>query len=482
MPRKATGNVYESRGRWYARITLDKGNRPSIPLPTCADETAAEKRGAVLADLARRLRAERVPLAVARELVERAGKAEQGKALDKVLAAATAICSGEARPKVDPSKPVTFRQLGERWTSGELARLYSDHVRERRTAAQVAAKLDKHVYPIVGPVPVASFTLDDAERVMMALPADLEPGSRRNIAGFMHRILSLAVFPLRLIKANPLPRGFMPKGTPEKAKGYLYPDEDARLLASPAVPLARRMFYGFLNREGCRASEAAKLTRHDFDLDRGAVKLDENKTDDPRAWALSPGVAGAVRAWIAYREAETGARLDVSAPIFTDEGGEPIDLTHAAACFRSDLRAAGITRPELFEASNARRQIRAHDMRATFITIALANGKTETWVADRTGHRSSNQINTYRRAARTAAELALGDLRALDEAIPELAAKGRIAAKGGGKGGNGQEVRSQDAESTVNHGAGTRPIGSAARFWRNCAACVFAAGTSKTTK
>jgi hypothetical protein len=64
--------------------------------------------------------------------------------------------------------------------------------------------------------------------------------------------------------------------------------------------------------------------------------------------------------------------------------------------------------------------IRVHDLRATFITINLANGKTETWIADRTGHRSSDEINGYRRQARTAAELGLGELAPLDVAIPEL--------------------------------------------------------------
>jgi len=29
----------------------------------------------------------------------------------------------------------------------------------------------------------------------------------------------------------------------------------------------------------------------DLDLERGAVRLDKNKTDDPRAWALAPDVA-----------------------------------------------------------------------------------------------------------------------------------------------------------------------------------------------
>jgi integrase len=67
--------------------------------------------------------------------------------------------------------------------------------------------------------------------------------------------------------------------------------KSATKLASVEVPLAWRIFCGFLQREGLRRCAATRLTWGDFDLERGSVTLDENKTDDPRAWALSPGVA-----------------------------------------------------------------------------------------------------------------------------------------------------------------------------------------------
>jgi integrase len=76
-----------------------------------------------------------------------------------------------------------------------------------------------------------------------------------------------------------------------------------------------------------------------------------------------------------------------------------------AARFRADLKLALITRPELFETTDTRLRIRIHDTRTTFSTLALANGATETYVQDRTGHRSSQQINGYRQGARVAAEL-----------------------------------------------------------------------------
>jgi integrase len=68
------------------------------------------------------------------------------------------------------------------------------------------------------------------------------------------------------------------------------------------------MFYGFLHREGTRRSEAGAMTWSDFDLLRGVVVLDENKTNDPRAWALSPGVAEALQAW---RELRARNGMDV---------------------------------------------------------------------------------------------------------------------------------------------------------------------------
>lgn len=44
MGRKATGNVYESRGRWYARVWLGNGQRPSVMLPSCTTEAEANAR------------------------------------------------------------------------------------------------------------------------------------------------------------------------------------------------------------------------------------------------------------------------------------------------------------------------------------------------------------------------------------------------------------------------------------------------------
>ena len=95
-------------------------------------------------------------------------------------------------------------------------------------------------------------------------------------------------------------------------------------------------------------------------------------------------------------------------------------FSHIARTFREHLRVAGVDRKALFERSETRQPIRLHDLRATFITVAMANGRNEGWIQDRTGHTTSQMLNRYRRAARSLVELHLrartserGDPRAL---------------------------------------------------------------------
>ena len=174
------------------------------------------------------------------------------------------------------------------------------------------------------------------------------------------------------------------------------------------------MLYGFLAREGMRKSEALRLTWDDFNLERGMVRLDVNKTDEPRAWALAPDVVSALRVWRTMRPG-VPKLFAVSQP------------ARLALAFRKHLGVAKVGRAELFEKSKTRLRIRLHDLRATFVTVHLAHGKSETWIADRTGHKSSQMINTYRRQARTWVELGIDALAPLDATVPELAA---FAARG----------------------------------------------------
>ncbi|MGA3124969.1 MAG: tyrosine-type recombinase/integrase, partial [Polyangiaceae bacterium] len=90
--------------------------------------------------------------------------------------------------------------------------------------------------------------------------------------------------------------------------------------ACRAVPLVRRLFFGVLEREGMRREEAADLRWSDVDLARGVVRLDENKTDDPRAWALDAGVAAALGIWRSRFQADVAE----DAHVFRHAGKPPL--------------------------------------------------------------------------------------------------------------------------------------------------------------
>lgn len=389
---KGAGTVQWRNGHRWVRVSLPDGTRPWYRL--CGERCVCAEMSEARA-------------------VETAGAvSERERARVKAEIGESANLRG---PRT------TIKDFGEAWTSGKLHTKWPDQIKAKRTADDDAERLKLHVYPIVQSIAVADFRLDDAERVMARLPRELSSSSRRHVAQLMHRLLTMAVYPARLREVNPLPRGFMPKVKRTKAFSYLYPEEDSRLMAcgptaaKPGVELLDRLFFGFLAREGMREGEALALDWTDLDLRRGVVRLEVNKTDDPRAWVLGDDVARALGRWHALSGAPKSGR------VFRYLDGRAYSARALAERLRAALTTAAVTRPELHEKSKTHQRLRVHDLRATFVTLALATGRSETWVADRTGHKSSVMINRYRRAARTAAELGLGWLAPLDAAIPELA-------------------------------------------------------------
>jgi len=323
---------------------------------------------------------------------------------------------------------VTIRQFGELWTSGTLHDLFPLRISKKASANDDAIRLHKHVYPEIGDIQVRAFVgqqaLVWAEQVLQKLPANRQ-GTARQVGQAVSRLLTMAAFPgIQLIPQNPLPKGYVPPvAKKKKAKSYLYPSEEVLLMANPKVPLKLRVFFGLCVREGARIGNFLNLRFNDLDLKRGIIRLDNTKTDEPISWVLDPGTAVGLRR---YRE-RCMKGTESSAFVFLDSDGkfrvdgEVVHPTKFAALLRQHLTDSGIRRPELFEHTEHRQQFRAHDLRSSFITVKLALGKSESWVMDRTGHKSSQMINTYRRRARSHVEANLGDFVPLQLAIPELA-------------------------------------------------------------
>jgi integrase len=415
MPRPVTGELRTLANGYEARIRIDdEGNRKGFGLTAirAGDKAAGVERCTAMAQMALRLRraghADDVE-----ELMKMAARARAGKPWEHVVAAVDLLCGG--RTTENGPSPITFKELGEQWRDGDLHRRFRDHVvaKKEKSISRDEEIARIYVDPELGETPVADVTLEDCERVMALIPETKSPALRRAVAVYMSRLLRLSVYPLRLRNDHPIPRGWLPRVPNDKAKECLYPDEDRKLLASSDAPLIRRLFFGMGTREGMRTDEQGSLLWRDVDLERGRIVLDENKTDDPRDWDLEPGVWRALQVW----KERYCPDAEPDDHVFA-ENGVPISINLLAYHLRRDLKKAGVTREKLFERSAVRRPIRAHDLRATFVTVALATGKTETFVKDRTGHRSASMLERYRRKARG---WNMGPLDALDEAIPELA-------------------------------------------------------------
>ncbi len=332
-----------------------------------------------------------------------------------------------AGPSLQPTRgATTVSDVGDKWFKGELTAKYGRHyVRAKKTSRDDECRFDKYIRPVVGAVPIASLRgerVAEAADLILQRMQDVSPGlsaaTQRHVLQVFNRILTLAVFPLRLLPTNDLPPGYLPKARSQKAFSYVYPDEEAAVLKCAAVPLHYRLYFGILAREGLRASELRNLEWTNLDLERGVLRLDSNKTGIPRAWRLDPGV---VEALVRWKKRLSEKALKCGYVVVNPKSGARFPLGKTAERYREALVTAGVSRPELFESSESRMAIRGHDLRSTFVTISLAQGKTEAWVTDRTGHTSSAMLYRYKRAARTHVETELGSLETLSAVIPELA-------------------------------------------------------------
>ncbi len=487
----AAGWFTDRTGARYVRVPLGGEKRKAARLVTCTTDAQADRRASVVRELAKKLREAGKDAHIAKVVDEAAAATEVR--LEKIKAIVDGIVSGVERPAT-AAKTIgaTWGDVAKRWTSGELNRLYPDRVPRKRSVGMDRSRVEA-LEPLIGHILITDPNwLDHAEDAMRRLPERVQTSAtRRQYAQCIRRVLELAVLPLRIIKANPLPRGFLPKIKQERALQMPYPDEDAMLMAacpgwnrdgdldpsktpskpengpknaddsvelSEGVPLVFRLAYGFLARMGFRKSEivggvdeegyedediepAPPLTWDRLDLDRGVVFRARSKTDIAVPIVMPPDVT---RALAAFKKLYPPARPN--AEVFRTEQGV-IELTTKS--YRAVLKLAGVKRPELFKKTKESYPVRVHDTRALFVTVSLANGKPESWVRDRTSHRTITMLDRYRRQARLFEELNLGDLKPLDEAIPELRETGRGPADDVP---NGRETSRTDVESPEESG------------------------------
>jgi site-specific recombinase XerC len=165
----------------------------------------------------------------------------------------------------------------------------------------------------------------------------------------------------------------MPRVRTEVALQYIYPDEDAALLACPAVDLGHRVLFGFLDRAGWRREEALgvrveevseavedaeqklekvpSLTWRRVDTKHAIVHMDREKTGRPRPVPIDADIVRALEAWRKFTPKPADDDF-----VFVDIAGRLIDAHDVAQMLRADLVTAGVDRAELHDASSPMRR------------------------------------------------------------------------------------------------------------------------------
>jgi integrase len=430
MSRAPIGTLDWTSDPPYVRLTIARC-RKAFRLST-SDPQEATRRREELAEIVQRLSEAGKP-EYAEALCKQAARGDQQTRAD-VREIVDGLIVGRERPvaasSTSPIKVsnggITFKQVADLWTSGELAKKFRRRVKDIDHTENIG-RLARYVYPVeldgrtIAETPMRDFTVDHADHVL-AQP-NLPDGSVRHVAQVVSRIAKLAAYPLRAIDRSPLPQGWLPPRNGSKEKSYLFPDEEAAFQRNPRVPLVRRLLVGFCAREGSRKENAVTLEWSDLafeDNGEAMISLDMTKNGRGGVWTLDPGTAEALRRWrpVCPSKKFVFPSSALSQHRATDDW--PMYVDHLADQLRDGLQQVGVTREKLFQRGPNRIRLRAHDLRATFVTLALATGRTEDWVATRTGHGSTQMIALYRRQAKTAGELKLGWLKPLHEIIPEL--------------------------------------------------------------
>lgn len=408
MARKPTGTVQWFGDRWRARITLTDGSRPWLDLPPGIGRDDKAKARAKAAELA----------AYARE--HGVKRTDDGALADD---------------------NETVREYVARWIEDRRRRGI-------KTCDDDAARLRKHLYPLVGSKPMRTVDAKDLRAFVASLDAKIASGalawkSAANLWGLVGKLFSDAqsskVEALRVRDDNPAAGVAPPDRGVKRSKTFLYPDEFARLVRCEAIPKNWRRIYALAVYTYAREGELDALHVEDIDLERGVLhihrardregRIRETKGRAARELPIEPNLLPLLRAMV---RACGGKGRVVEIP----------RTSHSARGLRHDLKLAGVERAALYADDETRKAITFHDLRATGITWRAARGDDPIAIQLCAGHTDLNTTQAYIRSA-ASLRSAFGEV--FGELPPDL-----LRDDIGGPGGGGFRPRGSSERRTRN--------------------------------
>jgi integrase len=248
------------------------------------------------------------------------------------------------------------------------------------TVALYRQRLDQYVTPALGHLPVTEVTVGHIRRMIDGVPARLAPAT---VLAIINMTSGLFRYGMRvgMTDRNPvrdLDRDDRPSAKRQSEPRYLTTDEVASLLGRMTDtfrPIAACCAFA-----GLRVSEALGLTWGNVDFDAKTITVTGQLGRDgslvpaktPSSNATVPLLPALERELRAHRTRHAGRNLRYVQPdalVFTTTRGRPQSA-------RNTLRAVTHAAGEVGLNSEDRGPVGPHDLRHSFVAIALANGVT----------------------------------------------------------------------------------------------------------
>lgn len=283
-----------------------------------------------------------------------------------------------------PAAAVTVAELASDYIAHLRARVSDTDPRRRRSPRTIKhydEQLRLHVLPLLGQRTAAGLTVADMRRLLDTLAAKrLAPRSRSGLLGILSSVLTYGVRE-GVVAHNvvrDLAREDRPGAQRKSEPRYLSPDELDFLLAKMGDtfrPVAAACAYA-----GLRLSEALGLRWRDVDFAAGTLTVSAQlgpdgtrvplKTTASAATVpLLPKLAAELRAHRSRVAGQALARVQPDALVFTTLRGRPHGRRNVLRAVYAAGNAAGLN-------GEGRERVGVHDLRHSFVAVALAAGLT----------------------------------------------------------------------------------------------------------
>jgi integrase len=387
----------------------------------------------------------------------------------------------------------TFEQWATRWLTYRRGRDVS-------SVDTDGGRLREHVFPIIGPKVMAKIGRVDIEAVRDALDQKIVAGvikakTAKNAWGLVTKAFDDAMSAknssLRVREDDPTDRVKPTEKGIKTSKVYLYPDELTELLECDDVNVEWRRLYAVATYTYMRSAELLALEWADVDLERGTLLVHvqrdrrtgerrETKTNRSRRIPIEPEILPLLKAMRA--QAPRHERVF--------EAFRPTNKKLASG-FRRDLLVAVVDRHELHHATETRKAMTFHDLRATGITWCAVRGDDPLKIKQRAGHTTFGTTEEYIREAENLA----GSFGTVFPPIPDVLlrhpgqALGQVRRKrvnsseqGGGGAGNRKRRISPDREESPRSELSAWVDGLLSSVAKSPIACVVGPGVGPTGK